>query len=79
MVKRKKFLFIICILFAAFAMVSILAFSPSQGKNNEAAIPDYSLDGCTVIIVGKDASVDGSVMTTHTCDCGLCDWTWRYV
>jgi len=23
---------------------------------------------CTVILVGKDASVDGSVMTTHTCD-----------
>ncbi|MCK4762842.1 MAG: C69 family dipeptidase [Candidatus Aminicenantes bacterium] len=36
-------------------------------------------DACTVIIVGKKASVDGSVMTTHTCDCGLCDWTWRYV
>jgi len=30
-------------------------------------------------MVGKDASVDGSVMTTHTCDCGFCDWTWRYV
>jgi len=25
-------------------------------------------DKCTMIIVGKDASVDGSVMTTHTCD-----------
>jgi len=23
---------------------------------------------CTAIIVGKDASVDGSIMTTHTCD-----------
>ncbi len=36
-------------------------------------------EGCTVIIVGKDASTDGSVMTTHTCDCGLCDWTFRRV
>ncbi len=36
-------------------------------------------DACTVIIVGKSASADGSVMTTHTCDCGLCDWTFRYV
>jgi len=25
---------------------------------------------CTLIVVGKDASVDGSVMTTHTCDGG---------
>ena len=23
---------------------------------------------CTSVVVGKDASVDGSVMTTHTCD-----------
>jgi dipeptidase len=36
-------------------------------------------DACTSILVGKDASVDGSVMTTHTCDCGVCDWTWRHV
>jgi dipeptidase len=30
----------------------------------------YGLEekSCTAIIVGKDASVDGSVMTTHTCD-----------
>ncbi|MGZ4887510.1 MAG: dipeptidase [Candidatus Aminicenantales bacterium] len=35
-------------------------------------------DACTSILVGKDASVDGSVMTTHTCDCGTCDWTWRH-
>jgi len=39
----------------------------------------YRSDACTVIIVGKDASTDGSVMTTHTCDCGLCDWTWRRI
>jgi len=30
-------------------------------------------------MVGKKASVDGSTMTTHTADCGMCDWTWRYV
>jgi dipeptidase len=36
-------------------------------------------EGCTSILVGKDASTDGSVMTTHTCDCGTCDWTWRHV
>ncbi len=36
-------------------------------------------EGCTVIMVGKDASTDGSTMTTHTADCGMCDWTWRHV
>jgi dipeptidase len=40
---------------------------------------DILNDGCTVIMVGKNASADGSVMTTHTADCGICDWTWRHV
>ena len=30
-------------------------------------------------MVGKDASFDGSVMSTHAADCGVCDWTWRHV
>jgi len=36
-------------------------------------------EGCTSILVAKDASADGSTMTTHTCDCGVCDWTFRFV
>jgi dipeptidase len=36
-------------------------------------------DACTSILVGKNASTDGSTMTTHTCDCGSCDWTFRFV
>ena len=36
-------------------------------------------EGCTVILVGKDASTDGSVMVTHTADCGICDWTFRHI
>ena len=36
-------------------------------------------EGCTVIMVGKAASTDGSVMTTHAADCGICDWTWRHI
>ncbi len=34
---------------------------------------------CTSVLVGREASEDGSTMTTHTCDCGVCDWTWRHV
>ncbi len=36
-------------------------------------------EGCTVILVGKKASTDGSVMVTHTADCGMCDWTFRHI
>jgi dipeptidase len=36
-------------------------------------------EGCTVIMVGRNASEDGSVMTTHAADCGVCDVTWRHV
>jgi dipeptidase len=31
-------------------------------------------DSCTSIMVGKDASVDGSVMTAHTCDANYRTW-----
>jgi|SRR5665648_21005 len=34
---------------------------------------------CTTIICGKDASVDGSTLTTHTADGGLCDGRLIYV
>ncbi|UCE06624.1 MAG: C69 family dipeptidase [bacterium] len=52
----------------------------SQGcKTCDFPSEDFRMDGCTVVIVGKKASTDGSVISTHTCDCGFCDWTWRYV
>ena len=28
-------------------------------------------DNCTVIMAGKDATIDGSTITTHTADCGI--------
>jgi len=45
-------------------------FGSTLGLDNEA---------CTVIMVGREASADGSTMTTHTCDCGTCDWTFGHV
>ncbi len=52
----------------------------SGGQGPQASAPDVLTgDSCTSILVGKDASTDGSTMTTHTCDCGTCDWTWRHV
>ncbi len=51
------------------------------GAGNKPFDPSSLRDegNCTVIMVGKDASVDGSTITTHTADCGSCDWTWRHV
>lgn len=50
-----------------------------EGKKNAVQDESFLAGGCTVVLVGKDASADGSTMTTHTADCGMCDWTWRHV
>ena len=75
----KKFSLIVSILFLSLGLFSAFSLKGSQGRQDECLITDYASKGCTVIIVGKNASVDGSVITTHTCDCGVCDWTWRYI
>jgi dipeptidase len=65
------------LLFLVFICAAALAFRPKPA----AQPPDVDLanENCTVIMVGKAASTDGSTMTTHTADCGSCDWTWRKV
>jgi len=74
--KSRKLLTAISILFAAVMLFSALMFNPPEAQLYE---PEYLPEGCTSILVGKAASTDGSTMTTHTCDCGMCDWTWRHV
>ncbi|MBN2264698.1 MAG: C69 family dipeptidase [Candidatus Aminicenantes bacterium] len=66
------------------AMTLVLAILLAGHMVQTPVGPDLAQDlvageGCTSILVGKDASADGSTMTTHTCDCGICDWTWRHV
>jgi dipeptidase len=78
-VNPKKFFMIIGILFLSLGLFGAFSLTDSQGEQDECLITDSPSEGCTVIIVGKNASVDGSVITTHTCDCGVCDWTWRYI
>jgi dipeptidase len=70
--------------FVAFLALTVmfLAGSLTLGGQDTAGCPtcgEETPEHCTVILVGKAASTDGSVMTTHTCDCGECDWTWRYI
>ncbi|MFC2168461.1 dipeptidase [Acidobacteriota bacterium] len=67
-------------LFVCVVAVFLTASSDQQVDCEECGTAEYGwYDGCTVVIVGKNASTDGSTMTTHTCDCSMCDWTWRYV
>jgi len=71
-------------LFFLSAALALLILGPAFLPRGSQARPDVlgaadSPDGCTVIMVAKGASVDGSTMATHTCDCGVCDWTWRHV
>ena len=66
-----------------FFLAVLLAGVPARRGTGQAALEPETLqparESCTSILVGKEASVDGSVMTTHTCDCGSCDWTWGHV
>jgi dipeptidase len=76
--KRRAFLFAIVL---AAVVASVGSGSPQTGTP---ACPtclsdELRREACTVIMVGRNASTDGSVMTTHTCDCGVCDWTFRYI
>ncbi len=77
--KLKKYLTIVCILSCLFLVDNSRVASVEKCPGCIPAAAEVRADACTVIMVGKNASVDGSVITTHTCDCGVCDWTWRCV
>lgn len=68
------------LLAAAAALLAVWLSLPRQGTRPAGpAAPQPPSDGCTVVMVGKDASLDGSTMTTHAADCLRCDFTWRHV
>jgi len=76
---RKNIFWLGLLLFAVFAFIRVSASVPDDVETCVTCRGDLASEACTVIIVGKNASVDGSVMSTHTCDCGVCDWTFRKV
>jgi dipeptidase len=67
------------ILLAAILFAAGAAILPSGPAKSPASRDFDGPENCTVIMVGKEASTDGSTMTTHAADCGVCDFTWRHV
>ncbi|MDZ7737523.1 MAG: C69 family dipeptidase [Bacteroidales bacterium] len=52
---------------------AFILFLFTAGLNAQNDEPNYS-ESCTSIMVGKEASTDGSVMTSHTCDAYYRTW-----
>lgn len=77
----KKLLSAFIFLFTAIIIVSAVVFQGGTAVRPVSSLEDLEENdrACTVIMVGKNASDDGSTLATHTCDCGICDWTWRHV
>jgi dipeptidase len=78
-VKFKREIKIFSLMFVAFAITCAFVLFSQKSDREEALLWENPERGCTVVLVGKEASTDSSVMTTHTADCGVCDWTWRHV
>ncbi len=63
---------------AAALLAAGLALTGPSAPPSGPSVAD-ELKACTVFLIGKGASADGSVMSTHAADCGVCDFTWRHV
>ena len=63
------------IIWASLFMVSILCLALTGSFSSETEVKQPDLEACTSILVGKLASVDGSTMTSHSCDSNT-DRTW---
>jgi len=75
---KKKLIVSFGLILCAFLFLNFVVRRQTRAVADEPSW-DVRLENCTVVMVGKDASTDGSTMTTHTCDCGTCDWTFRSV
>jgi len=79
--KKKTLVVFVC----SFMFVGLLSYPAVLAQDcgcptlDAGAHEEMALEACTVVIIGKKASADGSVIVTQTADCGMCDWSWRYV
>src|SRR5512137_1562044 len=58
--------------------VAALSFWPASRAKALQADGPFEFDSCTSVLVGRLASVDGSTMTSHSCDSGT-DRTWMTI
>ncbi len=58
------------------AFITFVMIMTTVSLNAQVNVDEQEFDGanCTSIMVGKKASTDGSVMTSHTCDGGYRTW-----
>ena len=59
-------------------VLALLVVNPHAGQRLEDSGLICECEGCTSILVGKAASVDGSTMTSHSCD-STTDRTWMNI
>jgi dipeptidase len=76
--RMKKGFALLLAIIAFFALSGSLVFDQAEKAQSEDAWSEYP-EACTTILVGRDASADGSVFACQTADCGMCDFTWHYV
>ena len=57
-------------------LITLVIIAMTVSLNAQFVVDESEFDGayCTSIMVGKKASTDGSVMTSHTCDGGYRTW-----
>ena len=77
-VKIKRSVLSLVLVFLTFALVNAFVFDKEECISDNAIWPAEP-EGCTTILVGKEASVDGSVFACQTADCGVCDFTWHLI
>jgi len=75
--KQKTGLFIISFILSIL-ICSVMLSKASDNISEKATSYEYP-ESCTTVLVGKDASVDGSVIACQTADCSVCDFTWQYM